>query len=1375
MPDRYIGSLEFNSNLNLEGVLDGVEKLKGVFAKAKPVNITTSLKGTDTGDAQQILNLIQQRAQAIDSVIVKERSLKNAAGETLTGLTQMTVKFRDENGNLLERIYKIESATSRIPKGYKVDSMTTATLALGKAEKEVNTILQQRLDRNAKISKEGQTYADKSSAWSKKTREQMVSLNETLQKQIQLYKQLAEAGDTEGMKKMAQNIDATKASMDKVANSTRGVAGVFSSLGSHLMNAIKQTISYTLSIGTMRAAQQLLNEAIKFTIDLNKEMVKIQVLQVEGAQTPEEIKALAIEYNNLAKEMGATTIQVAQGSVEWLRQGKTVQETQELMKASLMLSKLGALSSAEATEDLTSVLNSFKMSSEEAVSVVDKLIAVDNIAATSSGELATALRYVAAVAGETGVTFEQLVSYIGTISSVTRLNAEQIGQAMKTILTRMQDIREGKLDEEGMGINNVAIALQRVGINLMENETTFRDFGTVLEELAGKWNTLTDIEQANIGKAIAGTRQRNMLTILMTHMNETMVLQEAQYNSTGLAANRYGIYMQSVEASQNRLKASLEAFFLTAKKFDKIIILLNNLAAGILDLATKAGGLPKILGAVVVLLTAFSSKAIIAKVASIALSLGLGSAGTQSMLFAAKMTFGQIVLRGFTMAVRQLWAALGPVGLAIMGVGLAIAGISKYIYNTTHAMRNLREEFNKAGGDASESQKGLDALADEYESIAEKEDKSTSDLMRLIEIQQILRDEYGMNTESMDLYSTAINGNSDAITKNILKMREQARVLAEQYVAEQRAAYEKAKGYLETAAPTEAASMYNLGKAPELTPYEKRAELIEKINELEKEGGWVNETNAKAFQKQLDSLNEEIQAAEDIKNQYEGQQDLLDLLNDTLEEGADATDARGANAEKLTDTYKALTSAIQEQQKSGEISNQTAIDLINTNASLAQYLSKTADGFYLDAASAEKAAYAEMQSQFAKFGIANAAVAAANGNYVFAMSAIASANATEEEKNKLVDLLKTFAAFKVAVSMPAVSGGGGGGAGESPEKKALEAEIKAREQQIKQIEKKIKLLEKEKDALKDQLEAFKKVIAAQKEALKLKKEENEYNKKIEKKNKELSDIQTELLMLSLDNTEEAHRRKLELEEQEAELKEQIAQETEDRKYDLQVQALENLQDAFEETINAQIEAIDRLIDKFREQMDVIREGIDALREAINQLKRELASMGGGGGGGGDKSKAAPFDWFAYNNIQRAKKAAEDAAKATGNLANYVPHGRGGGLSEFSEGGMGIVPRGYPNDSYPIFLESDELFMVFNKMQQKDLLKTGKMPQRPPITPNITSNMKTEGNVSVGDINIRVAGNLDKVSLMDIKKEVFNAMNSAIKQKGKKTNAFNYSI
>jgi TP901 family phage tail tape measure protein len=472
-------------------------KLQQTVGKSAPINIQTSMGNKiDTGNAQQILTSIQQQATAIDSVIVKQKTLKDAGENTYRALTQMTVKWRDANGNVLTTVKQIQNETTKM-KGLKTIQTDTGELKIGAQVKEVTKAYSDREKLFDQMSKKATEWSTRAENMGEKEKSAIQGSAQSLKEKVQTYKELVKVGDLAGAGKLAKEIELENIALDKnIALSKRAAVGV-RSWADNIKNAIMQTVSYTMSIGTIRAAQQLLNESIMFTIELNKEMTKIQVLQAEGAQTPDEIRALAMQYNGLAQQMGTTTLEIAKGSVEWLRQGKTIQETSTLMKSSTMLAKLGALGSAEATEYLTSTINSYGMAASDATAIVDKLVAVDNKSATSTGELATALRYSAASAKEAGVSLEQLISYIGVVSSTTRQNAESIGQGFKTLLTRMEDIKAGKIDDDGLGINNVESALARVNVKLRDSRTEFRDMGSVLEELAGKWSTLNDIEQAN--------------------------------------------------------------------------------------------------------------------------------------------------------------------------------------------------------------------------------------------------------------------------------------------------------------------------------------------------------------------------------------------------------------------------------------------------------------------------------------------------------------------------------------------------------------------------------------------------------------------------------------------------------------------------------------------------------------------------------------------------------------------------------------------------------------------------------------------------------------------------------------------------------------
>jgi len=178
------------------------------------------------------------------------------------------------------------------------------------------------------------------------------------------------------------NFDDLKTSVTKVGSSMKNTTKDGYGFTSMLDVAIKKVAVWMIATQAVYGSLRKIEEGTQFIKDLNKELTNVQIVT---GMTAEEVDRLAVQYNKLAKEMGATTIQVAEGSLEWFRQGKTIEETSELMKSTLMLSKLGNLESAESTEYLTATLNGFKLEAEDASLVVDKLIDLDNQYATSAG------------------------------------------------------------------------------------------------------------------------------------------------------------------------------------------------------------------------------------------------------------------------------------------------------------------------------------------------------------------------------------------------------------------------------------------------------------------------------------------------------------------------------------------------------------------------------------------------------------------------------------------------------------------------------------------------------------------------------------------------------------------------------------------------------------------------------------------------------------------------------------------------------------------------------------------------------------------------------------------------------------------------------
>jgi len=92
---------------------------------------------------------------------------------------------------------------------------------------------------------------------------------------------------------------------------------------------------------------------------------------------------------------------------------------------------------------------------------------------------------------------------IATIVAVTRESANNIGSAMKSIASRYGELTKDPaklMDSEGeaMSFNKVDAALQSVGISMKTTDGQFRDFTSVIVELAEKWNTLESTQQRYI-------------------------------------------------------------------------------------------------------------------------------------------------------------------------------------------------------------------------------------------------------------------------------------------------------------------------------------------------------------------------------------------------------------------------------------------------------------------------------------------------------------------------------------------------------------------------------------------------------------------------------------------------------------------------------------------------------------------------------------------------------------------------------------------------------------------------------------------------------------------------------------------------------------
>jgi len=670
-------TIKFKSAMDITPVTNGLAEINKSVENTKPLDLKIRDAGIKTGmsakESREFFNTIKAGAGDLEKVTIQFKMFQAVSGgRAFPVATQAIKETKDAAGNLHKELRDLNVQKLKMYETdvkYKQVGTDQVILNAGAAARKTTSDfnkMKTSLDANELSAKK---FLEKSKNMSGQQVNDTKKVAEELLKQKKAFDLAFSTNNAKAMETAAQKVRDLNKEMQILRSGTDRGANAIQGWADRISNAVKQTVAYGLSIQLVRKAQELLNSSIRYAIDLNTEMVKIQVLQAEGAQSPEQIQALAQSYNELGQAMGTSTLDIAKGSVEWLRQGRTVEETQKLLISTLQLSKLGAMDAADATNYLTAITNAFKLSADETASVVDKLIAVDNIAATSAGELATAMRYTSESAQLAGVSMEQLISYIGTVSSVTRQNAEMIGQAFKTMFARMTLMSGGGEDEFGMTISKVEKSLSAIGIAVRDTNDELLPMGDILEAVAGKWQGLTDRQRTDIAVAVAGVRQKEAFLVLMNNMDKAITYQTAQLNANGLAQERYGIYLESVQAKQGQFNAKLEELKSTIVSED-IVKGFYDIANSFLDMVNNAGGLVPILTTILGLFIAIKGVEIQSAIMGAISAIGglitkLTAAGA-----AATTASGGMALFS---------SALGPIGLAITAIGLVITGYNLYM------------------------------------------------------------------------------------------------------------------------------------------------------------------------------------------------------------------------------------------------------------------------------------------------------------------------------------------------------------------------------------------------------------------------------------------------------------------------------------------------------------------------------------------------------------------------------------------------------------------------------------------------------------------------------------------------------------------------
>ena len=679
------------------------------------------------------------------------------------------------------------------------------------------------------------------------------------------------------------NINEAEQAIGRVNAAGQRGQGIFQSLGSSFREAFTSTynLANMAQDGLFRLA-----EAGRSAVSTVKEFNDLETdLSMATGESRSYTKELMQDYNDMGQSLGAITSDVAESADSWLRQGRSMSETNQLIKDSMVLSKDAQMDSTQASEVLTATLNGFQMNADQASRINDILTSIDLESASDAGGIGQALTKVASQANNAGVSLEKTAAMIATIKDVTQASDDSIGNAMKSILARMNNIKAGKfVDDNGEALNDVEKVLNKIGISMRDNNDQFLDSEKIIDNVADKWGNFDKKTQKAVSTALGGTYQANSITALLDNYDKVQKLTDVALNSEGTAQKKFeDNYLSSLEAKTNSLKASMEDLATTTLSSDlyggfldgskAVVDFANNInivksalagltvfgaARGVqqlvntfrelsnfgtalnlsrmvdipedsfANLLTMTQGLSEAQTRAVLSSTALSEAQRIAILTNQGMSEAEAQASVAAMGLSAAEGTAAASTTTLSGALSGLWATLSanPLLLISLGVTAAVSAFNAYNNSVKEAVSNAKQAGTEWTDNYSSMNDTIAKVTELREALASgtlSEQEAASAKSELLSIQESLTESYGNQVSGIDL----ING---SLKEQIALLDQVSAKEAQSYQNENKRGIEKATKEMEKTRKAYLGSFYDNGS-------EESEAIKDSIKKLQQEYG----------------------------------------------------------------------------------------------------------------------------------------------------------------------------------------------------------------------------------------------------------------------------------------------------------------------------------------------------------------------------------------------------------------------------------------------------------------------------------------------------------------------------------------------------------
>lgn len=658
--------------------------------------------------------------------------------------------------------------------------------------------------------------------------------------------------------------------------------------------SLKGIATTKLKVDALNFLKNQTENAVRSVTDLNKAMTLVNMTM--SNMSGSSLYSLKQQSLSMAKDLSAATKTVTDAVTIYANENESVSSMLNKAQPTVLLSSASGMSASSSANAIQGILNQFNLSEDQAMHVADTVeklsseIALDFSKGcdTISQSIATS----GSVVNEAGMSFEKYAALVSTTAEKTRVSGSQIGNAFKTIFSRISRSKDGLTTDAEM--SDAEAALKSVGVSVRGADGDLRDISDTLDNLNEVWGTLNHSQRSYVAEMAAGVRQKNIFEAAMDSYNKALQLEQDALDSDGTAMKINEKRADSINGKMEKLSATMTQLYSDAMPEEAI--------EGMIDFATA--------------------------VAKVVDNFGLFQGALSSLGVVGGAKIISTIASNWT---GLLSAITSPLGIGTIAVGGAVAAISAY----QKSVSEMVESAKQAGDEWESGQENLQGQIDKISELRTALDSGTlseqeaaSAKSELLSIQESLGESYGSQVAGIDL----VNG---SLTEQIALLDKVSAKEAERFQNENEKGIDKATKEIEKERHEYLGQFYDNGTQESEDIKKSIKDLQDKYGddvfttELEADGITMDlHFNADASTAR-EALNDFKTDISDIKKQY-GESDVLNLLGDNASAGL-------SKANKVLDEYgdlynqaqKAKLVADDDTYKAPSGKEQTAVKWLN--------------------------------------------------------------------------------------------------------------------------------------------------------------------------------------------------------------------------------------------------------------------------------------------------------------------------------------------------------------------------------------------------------------------------------------------------------------